>query len=78
MTSQGHRLMTAKPISRARGALLAAHKNGYCMLPRKADVQAIAAKERVPRTTFQEHFKKAENKLLGALVHYATIPLRVN
>jgi len=40
------------------------------MLPRRADVQTIAAKERVPRTTFQEHLKKAENKLLAALVPY--------
>jgi len=51
-------------------ALLTAHRNGYYMLPRRADVQTIAAKERVPRTTFQEHLKKAENKLLAALVPY--------
>jgi predicted DNA binding protein len=51
-------------------ALLTAHRNGYYMLPRRADVQAIAAKQRVPRTTFQEHLKKAENKLLVALVPY--------
>lgn len=70
--------LTEKQIN----ALLTAHKNGYYMLPRKADVQTIAAKEQVPRTTFQEHLKKAENKLLGALVpymqlfHYAPIARR--
>ncbi|MDH5448212.1 MAG: hypothetical protein OEY24_03060 [Candidatus Bathyarchaeota archaeon] len=28
----------------------------------------MAAKKRVPRTTFQEHLKKAENKLFATLV----------
>jgi len=58
--------LTEKQIN----ALLTAHRNGYYMLPRRADVQTIAAKEQVPRTTFQEHLKKAENKLLAALVPY--------
>ncbi len=52
------------------GALLTAYRNGYYRLPRKADVKEIAFKERVPRTTFQEHLKKAENKLVAALVPY--------
>ncbi len=54
-------------------ALLTAHRNGYYMLPRRADVQTIAAKKRVPRTTFQEHLKKAENKLVAALVPYVQL-----
>ncbi len=49
-------------------ALLTAHRHGYYNLPRDADVQTIAAKEKVPRTTFQEHLKKAENKIVAALV----------
>lgn len=49
-------------------AILAAHRNGYYNLPRAADVKAIAAKEKVPRTTFQEHLMKAENKLVSALI----------
>ncbi len=49
-------------------ALLTAHRYGYYNLPRDADVQTIAAKENVSRTTFQEHLKKAENKLVTALV----------
>jgi predicted DNA binding protein len=53
---------------RQADALLAAHRHGYYNLPRIADVQTIAAKEKVPRTTFQEHLKKAENKLVTALV----------
>jgi len=49
-------------------ALLTAHRHGYYNLPRDADVQTIAAKENMSRTTFQEHLKKAENKLVAALV----------
>jgi len=49
-------------------AILTAHQHGYYNLPRDADVQTIAANKRVSRTTFQEHLKKAENKLVTALV----------
>jgi len=51
-------------------ALLTAYSHGYYRLPRKTDVQTIASKKRVPRTTFQEHLKKAENKLVMSLVPY--------
>lgn len=51
-------------------ALLTAYSHGYYRLPRRADVQSIASKRRVPRTTFQEHLKKAENKLVVSLVPY--------
>ncbi len=51
-------------------ALLTAHNCGYYLFPRKNDVQSIAAKKRVPRTTFQEHLKKAENKIVASLVPY--------
>lgn len=61
--------LTEKQIN----ALLTAHRNGYYKLLRRADVQTIAAKKRVPRTTFQEHFKKDENKILAALVPYVQL-----
>jgi predicted DNA binding protein len=51
-------------------AILTAHRHGYYNLPRDADIQTIAAKEKVPRTTFQEHLKKAENKVVEGLVPY--------
>lgn len=51
-------------------ALLSAYNYGYYRLPRKADVATIAVKKKVPRTTFQEHLKKAENKLIASLVPY--------
>ncbi|MFQ6065087.1 MAG: helix-turn-helix domain-containing protein [Candidatus Bathyarchaeia archaeon] len=53
---------------RQMNAILTAYRHGYYNLPRDADVQTIATKEKVPRTTFQEHLKKAENKLVAALV----------
>ncbi len=49
-------------------AVLTAHRHGYYNLPRAADVKAIAAKKKVPRTTYQEHLMKAENKLMTALI----------
>ncbi len=49
-------------------AVLVAHRHGYYNLPRTADVKAIANKKKVPRTTFQEHLMKAENKLISALI----------
>jgi len=51
-------------------AMLTAYRHGYYNLPRDSDVQTIAAKKKVPRTTFQEHLKKAENKLVAALIPY--------
>ena len=51
-------------------ALLMAHNSGYYLFPRKNDIQQIAAKRRVPRTTFQEHLKKAENKIVSSLIPY--------
>lgn len=51
-------------------ALMTAYNHGYYKLPRKAPVTIIAKKKRVPRTTFQEHLKKAENKLIISLVPY--------
>ena len=53
---------------RQMDALLTAHRHGYYNLPRDSDVQTIAAKEKVPLTTFQEHLKKAENKLVAAII----------
>jgi len=51
-------------------AMLIAYRHGYYNLPRTSDVQTIAAKKKVPRTTFQEHLKKGENKLVASLVPY--------
>jgi len=51
-------------------ALLSSFSMGYYRLPRKADVMTIASRKRVARTTFEEHLRKAENKLITSLVPY--------
>jgi len=55
---------------RQMDALLTSYSYGYYRLPRKADVATIANRKRVPRTTFEEHLRKAENKLISGLVPY--------
>jgi predicted DNA binding protein len=61
--------LTEKQIN----ALLTAYNSGYYLLPRKADVKEIAFRKQVPRTTFQEHLNKAENKLIATLIPYIQI-----
>lgn len=43
---------------------------GYYRLPRRTSMGKIAASLRMPRTTLQEHRKKAETKLMAALTPY--------
>jgi len=54
-------------------ALLTAYGYGYFRSPRKANVKTIAKQNRIPRTTFQEHLMKAENKLVASLVPYVQL-----
>jgi len=49
-------------------AILTAYANGYYKTPRDADLQTIADRIEMPRTTFQEHLKKAENKVMRAII----------
>jgi len=51
-------------------AVFKAYSHGYYRFPRIADVQEIASRERIPRTTFQEHLKRGENKLINSLIPY--------
>jgi predicted DNA binding protein len=51
-------------------ALMRAYTHGYYQLPRAADIQEIAKVERVKRTTFQEHLKKGENKIIERIIPY--------
>ncbi len=45
-----------------------AFKAGYYSFPRKASLEDIAKKQGIPRTTFQNHLRKAENKIISAVV----------
>jgi len=49
-------------------ALTTAFAQGYFRFPRGSDLQTIASREKVSRTTFLEHLKKAENKIITALM----------
>jgi predicted DNA binding protein len=49
-------------------ALLTAHRSGYYKLPRKADVKTIAEKQKIARTTFQDHLRKAECKVISTMI----------
>jgi len=51
-------------------AILSAFNSGYYRLPRKTNVETIASNRKMPRTTFREHLKKGENKIIVSLVPY--------
>lgn len=51
-------------------AMMRAYTHGYYRLPRGADIQEIAEVEHVKRTTFQEHLKKGENKIIERIIPY--------
>ena len=53
-----------------RESLLLAFEHGYYSYPRRTDLQDIAKREHRPRTTFQEHLKRGENKLINAVIPY--------
>lgn len=52
------------------GALISAYRNGYYRFPRRIDVKGLAVRQRVPRTTFQEHLRKAQNKIMDQIMPY--------
>ncbi len=49
-------------------SLVTAFIYGYYDRPRRTDIQSIAKRLGVPRSTFQEHLKKAERKVMSALI----------
>jgi predicted DNA binding protein len=57
-------------------ALATSMSLGYYRLPRRTSTGKIAASLNVPRTTFQEHRKKAESKLMAALAPYVLTYVR--
>jgi predicted DNA binding protein len=58
--------LTSKQVT----ALATSMKLGYYELPRHTSTGKIASAVNVPRTTFQDHRKKAETKLMNALAPY--------
>jgi len=51
-------------------ALIAALDNGYYDVPKKKTAEEIARKYGVPRTTYEEHVRKAESKIFRAIAPY--------
>ena len=54
-------------------ALLTALDYGYYQVPKRLTAEEIARKQRVPRTTYEEHVRKAESKILRAMAPYMRI-----
>jgi predicted DNA binding protein len=55
------------------GSLMAALDFGYYEIPKKMTAEQIAGKNKVPRTTYEEHLRKAESKILQAIAPYIKI-----
>ncbi|WP_049903681.1 helix-turn-helix domain-containing protein [Halococcus agarilyticus] len=53
---------------RQREAIVAAHEAGYYAIPRGTTTTELGTELGIDRRTFEEHLRRAENKLLGALV----------
>jgi predicted DNA binding protein len=51
-------------------ALIAALDNGYYRMPRTANAGELASRLGVPRTSFVDHLRKAENKVLQSVGPY--------
>lgn len=59
-------------------ALVAAVENGYYEIPKKVTTEDLAKRHHQPRTTFEEHIRKAESKIVHAMapfmMMYAKVP----
>jgi len=51
-------------------SITAAQEYGYYQVPKKVTAEDIARKLGVPRTTYEEHLRKAESKILLAVAPY--------
>src|SRR5712692_9274151 len=59
-------------------ALVAAVEGGYYEIPKRVTTEELAKQHRQPRTTFEEHIRKAESKVVHAMapfmMMYAKVP----
>lgn len=58
--------LTAKQME----AVLQAHRSGYYASPRQVKTESIARGLGVSRSTYEEHLRKGENRIIAALVPY--------
>jgi predicted DNA binding protein len=54
-------------------SIVAALEHGYYQIPKKATAEEIALKHHTPRTTFEEHLRKAESKILRSIAPYVRL-----
>jgi predicted DNA binding protein len=54
-------------------SLVAALEAGYYQIPKKVTTTQIAGRDKVPRTTYEEHLRKAESKVLQAIAPYVRL-----
>lgn len=54
-------------------ALVFALENGYYQVPKKVTTEQMASKLRLPRTTYEEHLRKAEGKVLRSMSPYISL-----
>ena len=57
-----------KLTGKQRTVLELALEYGYYKYPRNISVKDLASKVKMPRTTFQEHLRKAEERVMGLLI----------
>ncbi len=60
----------AELTPKQRDAMLQAHRHGYYASPRQVTTENIARGLGLSRSTYEEHLRKAENRILTALVPY--------
>ena len=51
-------------------AIATALQSGYYQVPKKTSTEQLAQKQHVPRTTFEEHLRKAESKVLRGVAPF--------
>lgn len=59
-------------------ALVEATEMGYYAMPKKVTVDEIASKLKMPRSTFEEHLRKAEIKVMRSVRPYARMAYLAN
>jgi len=66
----------AELTDKQKDALLDAHRYGYYNSPRKVGTEDVARAAGVSRSTYEEHLRKAENRVMDALIPYLQLYAR--
>jgi len=66
----------AELTEKQQDALLDAHRYGYYNSPRKVGTEDVAKAAGVSRSTYEEHLRKAENRVMDAIIPYLQLYAR--